>query len=507
MGGMGGGMGMGGGFFAVEDAPAKPAVKPAAKTPAAKPASAAGPTGLALPAGDADMAAWDRFFAQDAELIQEADVRQVLREQMSAHHFQQVVNILQSALRQGFVRPWMYEALTLAMQAQEAPAEELERALMSAVDLSSREEDILLAAIYLTRAGLDARALKVLQEASDLNPLRPEPYVQGLEIARRLNDPAAIRWATTNILRQAWPAEQRHIQQDAVRTAEATMAELTKTDPAAADEFRTALTKALSRDAQVTISWTGDADIDLLVEEPSGTVCSLKNLRTSSGGVLLGDSFSDETKKESLVSETYVCPEGFTGQYRVLVRRIWGQVAGDKVTVDLYLHRNTPQEEHIRRQIPLSDKDAMILFQVADGRRTEPLKDHQIATVVNTQTAINRAILAQQLNTMSESEAVTSMAIARARAGEGRFPLLPLRGGAVGYQPVITQLPEGVNLMATAVVSADKRYVRFSGLPFFSLIGEVQTFNFVTGQSTNQQGGTNTGTGVGGVGGGLGGGF
>jgi hypothetical protein len=149
----------------------------------------------------------------------------------------------------------------------------------------------------------------------------------------------------------------------------------------------------------------------------------------------------------------------------------------------------------------------MILFQVADGRRTEPLKDHQIATVVNTQTAINRAILAQQLNTMSESEAVTSMAIARARAGEGRFPLLPLRGGAVGYQPVITQLPEGVNLMATAVVSADKRYVRFSGLPFFSLIGEVQTFNFVTGQSTNQQGGTNTGTGVGGVGGGLGGGF
>ncbi len=504
MGGMGGGMGgmgMGGGFFAVDDkpvapkAPAKPA--PAAKTAPKRVKSAAANDASAKSAKPAETKKaeaidWDQYFAQDPSEIKDDFVRKTLRDEMSAHHFDRVVGILHAGLRQGYVRPWIYEALTIAMQAQEAPADEIERALMSAVDLSAREEDLMLASVYLSRAGHDARALKVLQEVAEANPLRPEPYVQGLEIARRMKDAQGVRWATTNILRQAWPQDQRHIQADAVKTAEATLMELSKQDPAAAEEFRAALTKALARDAEVTVSWTGDADIDLLVEEPSGTVCSMRNLRTSSGGVLLGDAFSSDETKNGLVSETYVCPEGFDGQYRLLVRRVWGKVAGDKVTVDLYLHRHTDKEQHIRKQIPLSDKDAMVLFEVADGRRDEPLKNHQIATVVNTQTTINRAILAQQLNTVSESEAVTDLAIARSQLARGGNPFPFIRGGAVGYQPVITQLPEGTNLFATAVVSADRRYVRFSGLPLFSAIGEVQTFNFVTGQTTTQGGGTGT---------------
>ena len=61
-------------------------------------------------------------------------------------------------------------------------------------------------------------------------------------------------------------------------------------------------------------------------------------------------------------------------------------------------------------------------------------------------------------------------------------------------------LPSVPPIAATAVISADRRYVRFSGLPFFSTIGEVQTFNFVTGN-------TGDGGGTGGIGGGLGGGF
>ena len=40
--------------------------------------------------------------------------------------------ILQSALRGGYIRPWMYEALGLAMQANKAPPE-IERAITSAV--------------------------------------------------------------------------------------------------------------------------------------------------------------------------------------------------------------------------------------------------------------------------------------------------------------------------------------------------------------------------------------
>ena len=57
-------------------------------------------------------------------------------------------------------------------------------------------------------------------------------------------------------------------------------------------------------------------------------------------------------------------------------------------------------------------------------------------------------------------------------------------------------------MTATAVVSADRRYVRITPSPLFSGVTQVQTFNFVTGQEqTMPGGGVGTGTGAGGVGG------
>ena len=74
------------------------------------------------------------------------------------------------------------------------------------------------------------------------------------------------------------------------------------------------------------------------------------------------------------------------------------------------------------------------------------------------------------------------------------------RNNAVGFQPQITQLPEGASLSTLAIISADRRYVRISPAPFFSQIGDVSTFNFVDGT-----GGT-TGGAAGGAAGGVGGG-
>jgi hypothetical protein len=74
----------------------------------------------------------------------------------------------------------------------------------------------------------------------------------------------------------------------------------------------------------------------------------------------------------------------------------------------------------------------------------------------------------------------------------------------VGYQPVITTLPEGVNMFARAVVSADRRYVRITCTPLFSGVGNVTTFNFQTGgvstapsSSPAAQGGVAGGAGAG----------
>jgi general secretion pathway protein D len=66
--------------------------------------------------------------------------------------------------------------------------------------------------------------------------------------------------------------------------------------------------------------------------------------------------------------------------------------------------------------------------------------------------------------------------------------LIPVVGDfAVAQQPVIVVLNEGTQLNVQAVVSSDKRFVRLTLVPFFSRIGEVDTFTF-DGSTTTRSG-------------------
>jgi hypothetical protein len=278
-------------------------------------------------------------------------------------------------------------------------------------------------------------------------------------------------------------------------TAQALLQELrAKGQREEADQFAAEVRDALARDCVVKVTWTGDADIDILVQEPTGSVCSLGQQRSLGGGMILGDTFSSpESASSDGFSEMYVCPRGFSGEDRVLMKRIWGEVSAGKATIDIYTHYGTPQQTQIHQQIPLSEKDALVIFDLGDGRRQELLAQEQVAQVARQQFEVNRAVLASQMSSLEESDAAYDLANDRQQqaAGAGRRN----RRG-VGFMPVITTLPEGTNMTATAVISADRRYVRITALPLFSLIGDVSTFNFATGQ-----GGTNPGGGGGGVGG------
>ncbi|MFK7817163.1 MAG: hypothetical protein AB8G99_00470 [Planctomycetaceae bacterium] len=68
--------------------------------------------------------------------------------------------------------------------------------------------------------------------------------------------------------------------------------------------------------------------------------------------------------------------------------------------------------------------------------------------------------------------------------------------GAVGFTPIVQTIPEGIFLNVTAVISADRRYVRLQLSPNFTNIVDVFTFSFASG-----------GAGVGGIGGAGGGGI
>ena len=55
---------------------------------------------------------------------------------------------------------------------------------------------------------------------------------------------------------------------------------------------------------------------------------------------------------------------------------------------------------------------------------------------------------------------------------------------AVAHQPIITLLPEGSFLNVQATVSADRRFIRMSLVPFFSQIDAVDTFTFDGSRTT-----------------------
>jgi len=356
----------------------------------------------------------------------------------------------------------------------------------------------------MAQAGLERRALSMYQQISKLNPSRPEPLLQGLALAQRLNDVQAIQWACVGILSQAWPAEQRELAERAFRIGKATHSQLlAEGKKAEAEAFDAAVRRAQERDCVVVVTWTGNADIDVMVEEPAGTVVSQRQPRSTSGGVHLGDVTAADGKSTTKgFSEAYVCPEGFAGDYRVLIKTIWGRPTSGKVTVDVYTHYGSAKQTLVNDQIQIDEKNAVVEFKLDRGRRAEPLADAQVANVAKIQNAANRELLAQQLAAAnSSSSAGQSFATSLTTAGGlGLVPGFFLRG-AVGYRPIITTIPSGAQFNTNAVISADRRYVRVSPSPTFTQITEVNTFNFVTGQGSTQQQGQG-GVGGGGFGGG-----
>jgi hypothetical protein len=508
-GGGGFGGGLGGGFFSVADEPAatgeqadrsptRPVPVLAARLARpSEPASADAGASIEIDPNQSPSDSWNGYFAKNIE--DPPKVQRAIRELIEARRFDHVIAAIEAAIRHGQAQAWMFEALGLAMQLSGRSQGDIERALMSAADFGENPDHLLYIAQYFARIGLDSRALQLARQVSKLQPNRHEPYVLGLRLAQQARDTHAIEWATVGILSEAWPDRQADVRQQAMRIAETTLKELrSRGDKDSMDRYQRELDEAMLRDCVVKVSWTGDADVDLVVEEPAGTLCSMENPRTSSGGVLLGDGYSRfDGAQLSGPSETYVCAKGFAGTYRVQIRRVWGKITAGKVTVDVHTNYRSKQARHERRQIAVGDDAAVIAFELEHGRREEPLAQHLIANAAQQQVELGRAILAQQLSSLSDPGVTPD---------RGPFvfdrPFLVGRG-AVGFQPVIITLPRGRNFSATGVISADRRYVRITPTFIVSDVTDVTTFTFAgAAQETNGNG--NGGNGDGGNGNGTG---
>ena len=114
----------------------------------------------------------------------------------------------------------------------------------------------------------------------------------------------------------------------------------------------------------------------------------------------------------------------------------------------------------------LSDIETFFVIQAAQGdSRTNVLQAPKV-TLFNGQQAF--------ISDTSQRPFVTSV--------------IPVVGDfAAAHQPVITVLSEGTSLSVQAVVSNDRRFVRLTLVPFFSRIGDVDTFQF-TGRTDSDSG-------------------
>lgn len=382
-----------------------------------------------------------------------------------------VISVIESALISGQSQPWMYEVLALSMELAGRPRAEIERVVLSLSDFGGADyPSMMYSAAYLTRFDRREASLKLYRQASKLAPERPEPYLLALKHARHVRDAEAVSWAACGILAHAWTTDYATVHREAENAAlEAEQWQRRAGDPASADAIRSAVAEAQRRDVILRLEWSGKADLDLVVSEPGGTECSFQQRETVGGGVLTHDGYGPSPAN---CFEEYVCAFGRAGAYQVRVRHAWGTIVGNRATLTIVRDAGGPSPQTESRTIMLDGQDAIVEFALETGRRT----DERTATTLDIPVEFDERAVVRRAHAIRDPD-VRRAALDDFNASRLR---MARQAGGIGYQPVVQVIPEGAQVSGTAVVSADRRYVRLSMVPLFSNITDVIPFSFVT---------------------------
>jgi hypothetical protein len=246
---------------------------------------------------------------------------------------------LKANLRLGIVvKPWVYEALALALKESGAAPAEVERAETSVAALEPLDaQGFLKAAQAMADEKHFDRALAFCRQAALLEPNVPHAYADALVYAQQSKDADTVAWAAANLARRDWPVKNQDYQLKAKDAVQKTLAKVNR--KADVERLKAALEKNQQRDLSIKLSWSGkDGALSLKVKEPTGSVCSYLNRQTIGGGTLLGGTLDQER------GETYVAAEAFPGEYTVTVDRVWGKPLGDKAQLEITLYKGTPRE-------------------------------------------------------------------------------------------------------------------------------------------------------------------
>jgi tetratricopeptide (TPR) repeat protein len=318
----------------------------------------------------------------------------------SARQYRAAVNLLYAAVRNDQVKPWMYGALNLSLEMDQAPIRERERAILSSAPFLTSPGERFELGRLLERIGSNKRALQFYCETCKMAPQFAEAYSNGIRLAQILNDEKAMKELTIGIASQSWSgSEMEEIWKRGSNLANGLIAKMrTENRNREADEYTAALREALRCDLVVRFEYTGDAEVDIAVKEPANTICWFGNPRTFAGGVLGKNRLS--SGQQGIKRGNYACPTGFSGTYEILIERVWGNVTANRVSVTVLTHYGTDRETKETKYVPLDENGMVrIRFELKDGRRTESIGEAELAALLEEATRIRSAnVISRNMN-------------------------------------------------------------------------------------------------------------
>ncbi len=277
---------------------------------------------------------------------------------------------------------WMYLLLAVAFEVNGRGEASVKSALGWAGYLARRQGDpftlIEVADVLLIRGyhaiplpnGLPAVGPgELLDMAAEKAPQRPEPILLSLLLAEKTLDADRMADTMDRLLSLGWPGLDETWRREGRRRVEEMAKRLReegRSEPA--HDLLDRLDRAEARDLFLRLTWSGDAGLDLAVEEPLGAKAEPLRPRTVFGGAIV------KSGRGKHPESVYTCPLGFDGDYQVRIETLYDNPKDParNVTLEIVTHEGTPQEHRETKELTLPLKEPVTVH-LQGGRRKKVL--------------------------------------------------------------------------------------------------------------------------------------
>jgi len=328
---------------------------------------------IAKPSGKTDPDAFymSYFRSQDKDRTDPEKLRILVRDLNQLGKTREVHAALVAYLKNHprLAESWMYEALALSIEINHGPAIDVKKALNFAADLAVRAHNpnlLVSAADQLFMKGYFERVGPLLDQAITQIPHRFEPLVMSINLAQKTKDPIRMADAVDRLLSLGWPGQDEYFRIEAANQVDMLDKALREDNRIQeADTLRARQTASEARDLFLRLSWDGNADFDLIVDEPLGATASYHTPRTVFGGSVVKNGYGSHPE------EVYVCPRAFDGDYKVRITTIWIDPSKPvtRLTLESITHEGTAQQKKQSHDLSPDKPNKPIVVAVSGGRR------------------------------------------------------------------------------------------------------------------------------------------